>query len=231
MMLSFADGLARAAEAGVRVAIVTGGPGTAFCSGYDLAALPAPDPAVDDWESRFPELTAMLESFERFEAPIVAAVNGHAIGAGALIAAAADFRIAQRGSFFRIPAVRLGVLYPLAGIRRLTALVGLDRASRILLLGDDIDADTAVSWGLYTESTDAADVLPRAEAFAARLVQRAPLTVAGLRSLLRADARHAADDAVRTLHRAWATRCLGSSDLAEGLAAALARRAPRFEGR
>jgi len=231
MMVAFADALGAAADAGVRAAVVVGGPGKAFCSGYDLSALPAPEPSVDDWGSRFPELTAMLSAAESFPAPIIAAVNGHAIGGGALVAAAADFRVGQRGSFFRIPAVRLGVLYPLPGVRRLVALVGLDRASRILLLGEDLDAADALAWGLYSEVVEPDDVLACAEDLAARLAALAPLTVAGLRSLLRADARHDSDDAVEALHRSWTTRCLGSADLAEGMAAALQKRPPRFEGR
>ncbi len=231
MMVAFADGLAAASAAGVRAAIVTGGPGKAFCSGYDLTALPNPDPTVDDWDSRFPELTAMLESLETFPAPIIAAINGHAIGGGALVVAGADFRVAQHGSFLRIPAVRLGVLYPLPGIRRLVSLVGVDRATQILLLGDDVDASVAVQWGLYTEVADADSVLRRAEEIAAHVASRAPLTVAGLRALIRADAAHAPDDAVRALHRAWAQRCLGSADLGEGMAAAMQKRPPRFEGR
>lgn len=230
MMVEFADGLATAAAAGVRAAVIVGGPGKAFCSGYDLSALPSPDPTVDDWDSRFPELATLLEAFDTFPAPIIAAVNGHAIGGGALIAAAADFRIAQRFSFFRIPAVRLGVLYPLPGIRRLVALVGVDRAAQILLLGDDIDADLAWQWGLYTEVVDEGEVLRRAEAMAGHVATRAPLTVAGLRALIRADAAHLRDEAVRALHQAWAKRCLGSADLAEGMAAAAQKRPPRFEG-
>ncbi len=229
MMLAFADGLARAAEAGVRVAIVAGGEGKAFCGGYDLTSLPPPDPEVDDWNSRFPELTAMLSAIERFPAPIVAAVNGAAIGGGALVAAAADLRVGQPGARFRVPAVRLGVMYPLPGIRRIVALVGLDRAARILLRGEDVSAETAAAWGLYSEVAD--DAVARAEAVAEELAQRAPLPVAGIRSILRADALGLSDEAVRGLHTEWTRRCLGSADLAEGLAAAFERRPPKFEGR
>lgn len=233
MMLDLARGLDRAAEAGVRAAVIRGGGGRAFCSGYDMAAMPhgAAEGAPDSWDDRFPELAAMLRALERFPAPLIAQMGGHAIGGGALVVAACDFRLAQAGATFQIPASRLGVLYPLPGLRRLVALVGMARAGRLLLLGDAIRAEEGLAFGLFDEVVAAENLQSRVDALAAEIEARAPLTVAGLRALLHAEAQGVADEEVRALHRHWTTRCLGSADLPEGLAAARERRAPRFEGR
>lgn len=229
MMLQFADGLDHARAAGARVAVVAGAPGRAFCSGYDLSQLPA-GPGEGSWNERFPELTAMLAALERFPGVLIAEVGGHAIGGGALLAAGCDFRIAQTGASFRIPATRLGVMYPLEGIQRLVALVGLGRATDLLLTGRSVSADEALAWGLYREVVEPDPLPGRTRALAEELADRAPLAVSGLRAVLRAYGA-GATDVVRALHSEWTGRCIESRDLAEGLAAALERREPRFEGR
>ncbi len=233
MMLDLAGALDEASAARVRVAILKGGGGKAFCSGYDLSELPsgqAAEDAPDSWDDRFPELSAMLRAFEAFGAPLIAQMNGHAIGGGALVTAACDFRLAQEGARFHVPATRLGVLYPLEGLRRLVALVGLAQASEILILGDPIPAERGLAMGLFSEVASSEELEARADALATRIEQRAPLTVAGLRAILRAEALEKGDAAIRALHHDWTTRCLGSADLAEGLRASAERRSPVFRG-
>ena len=233
MMLDLAAALGEAAAARVRVAVLKGGGGKAFCSGYDLSELPngqAEEEAPDAWDDRFPELSAMLRAFEEFPAPLIAQMNGHAIGGGALVTAACDFRLAQEEARFHIPATRLGVLYPLEGLRRLVALVGLAHTSEILILGDPISAQRGLVMGLFNEVAPVDDLPGRVDALAASIEQRAPLTVAALRAILRAEALQQGDAAIRALHHDWTTRCLGSGDLAEGLRAAAERRPPVFRG-
>ena len=232
MMLDLAAALGEAAAVQVRVAIIRGGGGKAFCSGYDLSELPSghAGDAPDAWDDRFPELSAMLRAFETFPSPVIAQVNGHAIGGGALVTAACDFRLAQAGANFHIPATRLGVLYPLEGLRRLVALVGLAHTSEILILGDPIPAERGLAFGLYREIASAEELPGRVHALASVIERRAPLTVAGLRAILRAEALGHDDEAIRALHHGWTTRCLGSADLVEGLAAAAQRRSALFQG-
>jgi len=229
MMLQLADGLREAEVSGARVAVVAGAPGRAFCSGYDLAKLPS-GPGEGTWNERFPELTAMLAALDRFTGVLIAEVSGHAIGGGALLAAGCDFRVAQSGATFRIPATRLGVMYPLEGIQRLVALIGLGRATDVLLTGRAVSAEEAVAWGLYREVVEPDPLPGRVRALAEDLSERAPLAVRGLRAVLRADGV-VATDRVRALHSEWTGRCIGSRDLVEGLDAARERRPPRFEGR
>ena len=232
MMLDLASAMEEAAGAGVRVAVLKGGGGKAFCSGYDLSEMPSGHAGdePDAWDDRFPELSAMLHAFEAFPAPLIAQVNGHAIGGGALVTAACDFRLAQVGASFHIPATRLGVLYPLEGLRRLVALVGLARATEVLILGDPVPAEQGLAFGLYREVVSAEQLPDRVDALASTIERRAPLTVTGLRAILRAEALERTDEAIRALHHDWTTRCLGSADLEEGLAASAQRRIPAFRG-
>ena len=137
MMLDLAAALRRGASTdGIRVATLQGAGDRAFCTGYDLTELGAraadpSDSAPEDWSTSFPELTEMLRAIEEFPAPLIAVLNGHAIGGGALLATFCDFRVARRGLRFQIPASRLGVLYPLEGIQRLIAVVGSARATSV----------------------------------------------------------------------------------------------------
>lgn len=230
MMLDLTTALRDAAHA--RVTIIKGGGGKAFCSGYDLSEMPSghADEEPDSWDDRFPELSAMLRAFEEFPAPLIAQVNGHAIGGGALVAATCDFRLAQTGACFQVPVSRIGILYPLEGVRRLVALVGQARASEILLLGDPVPAERSLEIGLWGQVVPPEELAGRVDALATTIERRAPLSVAGFRAVLRAEALGLPDEAVRALHHRWTSRCLGSADLAEGLAAAAERRAPRFQG-
>ena len=237
MMLELAATLRRAAsESGVRVAILRGAGSKAFCTGYDLAELrmAAPDSSEStptDWSSQFPELTEMLAAMEEFPFPLIAALNGHAIGGGALLASFCDMRVACSGVRFQIPASRLGVLYPLEGIRRLIAVVGAARATTTLLCASNIDPQAGLAWGLYESVVDAAVLDTAADELAMEVASKAPLAVAGLRSILRGLALGLPEAELRALHHEWTSRCLGSRDLAEGLSAALERRPPVFEGR
>jgi enoyl-CoA hydratase/carnithine racemase len=236
MMADLASALRDAAALGtVRVAILRGAGDRAFCTGYDLAELRAVKPAggdepPSDWASNFPELTEMLRAVDDFPVPLIAAMGGHAIGGGALLASYCDFRIARRGVRFQIPASRLGVLYPLEGIRRLIAVVGSARASSVLLRASPIDTEQGLACGLYESVVGAEDLDSAVDELARELAALAPLALRGLRSLVRAIASGSPEDELGRLHHEWTSRCLTSQDLAEGLAAAIERREPRFEG-
>lgn len=231
MMVELADRIEQHGER--RAIVLAGAGGRVFCSGYDLARLGEAhgDREAADWSARFPELTRLVQVLEDCPAPLVAAVNGHAIGGGALLALLCDLRVGQVGTRFQIPATRLGVLYPLEGIRRLVAVVGQGRALQLLLLGGPVFAEDAGDWGLFASVGDSLDCEQHALALARDLAERAPLAVRGLKALIRAVAVEGAPDSTEQLHRAWTERCLASADLAEGLTAMAERRPARFEGR
>jgi enoyl-CoA hydratase/carnithine racemase len=236
MMVDLAAALREAAETpAVRVVILSGAGERAFCTGYDLTELRsvAPKPGSEpseDWASSFPELTELLRAIEAFPMPLIASLGGHAIGGGALLASFCDFRIARMGVRFEIPASRLGVLYPLEGIRRLVALLGSPRAASVLLRAASIDSAQGLACGLYEEVVPTVELDEAVNGLADDLALRAPLAVAGMRATLRGLALGRSDAELSRLHGSWTARCLSSDDLAEGLSAALGRREPRFEG-
>lgn len=208
--------------------VLQGAGDRAFSAGYDLGSL------ADETRERpnlvIPELIGMVDALLAFPGPTIAALNGHAIGGGALLATLCDLRLTRMGVRFRIPTTRIGILYPLAGLRRLVSLVGLGTAARILMLGDDVTPDEGRAWQLYQwveEDRGALDA--RVARVTTDLARRAPLALQGTARMLRALTADV-PDAVARLHAEWLARCVASSDLAEGLAAARERRAPQFGG-
>jgi enoyl-CoA hydratase len=200
-----------------------------FCAGYDLSSLAAETATRSDLV--IPELLSLLEALSTFPVPTIAALHGHAIGGGALLASLCDLRYCKAGVRFRIPTTRIGILYPLAGLRRLVALLGPGRALEVLLLADDIDAETGSAWGLYQGVAATARELDElVESVVGSLAARAPLASRGTLGLVRALADSADTAAVEALHAGWLARCVASDDLSEGLDAAQERRVPIFGG-
>jgi enoyl-CoA hydratase/carnithine racemase len=161
----------------VRV-IVLAGRGPSFSAGADLKDPPGvtemADPARPVRERQwFSELgTRAIEAIERVDAITIARVQGHAIGGGALLAWACDLRIAAEGTEFGIPEVGLGDLLNWKGVPRLIAEVGISRARELVLLGDRIDAATALRYGLVNRVVPA-DGLDRAvDEWAARIAAK-----------------------------------------------------------
>lgn len=225
------SGLAGAVREGDRVGalIVRGAGERAFCAGYDLASL------AEETRARpglvIPELLELVEVLVTFPSPTIAALNGHAIGGGALLASLCDLRYARRGVRFRIPTTRIGIVYPLPGLRRLVALLGFGRAAEVLLLADDVLDEQGLAWGLYQDLTDSmSDLEDRVEGVAQDLSRRAPLAIRGTLDVLRGGAGGLEPASVAELHAGWVAQCVASDDLAEGLAAARDRREPVFKG-
>lgn len=205
-----------------------------FCSGYDLNHLGDVQVSEDEagtWADRSPELMLAVDAARAFPAPIIACLNGHAIGGGALLASLCDLRVARPGVRFHVPAARIGVMYPLQGLHRLVALIGLGRAAHVLLLGQPIDTERGIIWGLYDDVVPADQVEERALEMARQIATNAPLAVAGMKALLNGIEGDMPSAALTELHAAWTRRCLASADLGEGIAAARGRRPPAFEGR
>jgi enoyl-CoA hydratase len=157
-----------AGEEDVRVLVVTG-EGTAFCAGADLPALFGdPDRPVTDTHERLQSYYSAFLAIRDLPIPTIAAVNGPAVGAGLNLAMACDVRIAGREAAFGATFARIG-LHPGGGCTWfLTQAMGGSRALRTLLLGDTIEAERAVAWGLADGPTDdaLAESLEMAERFA-----------------------------------------------------------------
>ncbi|MGI5439180.1 enoyl-CoA hydratase/isomerase family protein [Streptomyces shenzhenensis] len=201
-----------AADPGVRALVLTGAGGT-FCAGADISTLrDSPDGA--QWLAGAAE-----EALAAFPKPTLAAVRGHCVGGGAQLAAACDLRFAEAGALFGVTPARLGIVYAASATRRLVSLVGPATAKYLLFSGELIDAARALRTGLVDEVLPEGELDKRVAEFGRILTARSQLTQAAAKEF--ANGRTDRDG-----H--WAAQARGSGDTAEGVAAFLERRAPRF---
>jgi enoyl-CoA hydratase len=216
------------AERDLRAVVVTGAGDKAFCAGADLVvrAEDASEPGGGD--TFRPAFDRLLDAIVDYPAPVLAAVNGPAIGAGMQLAVACDIRIAAFGATFSIPAGRLGVFLSPPNVQRLAALAGHGAARDLLLTGRTLAADEAAAVGLVQRRVP--NALDAALELAAEIAELAPLTVQGHKRALNLVAGGVDEDALGEM-RALEERAFASDDLREGLAAFAEKRAPRFEGR
>jgi enoyl-CoA hydratase/carnithine racemase len=203
--------------------------GCAVCAGGDLARF---DELRDARAYRHVShrLTDLVESLERLEKPVVAAIDGVATGAGLALALACDWRIGAPTARILFREGRIGLVPAHGGLTRLVKLLGLARAKEVLLGGEDLDAGAAHAAGLLSELV--ADPAERPAAAAARIERmlgRAPLSFAAAKRLLQLAAD--ADQRSAILAESLAqTALLQTDDHREGLTAARERREPSFEG-
>lgn len=155
-------------------AVVTGAGTRAFCAGADLKRFgERRGPRAPVWVRR----TLDLISGEEFWKPIIAAVNGHAIGAGAMLALACDLRIASDNATFGIPEVKYGSPPGMGSTQRLPRAIPLGPAMEMLLTGDRITAAEAYHWGIFNRVVPQADLLDAAMDIARRITANPPLAV------------------------------------------------------
>lgn len=201
-----------AADPAVRALVLTGA-GDTFCAGADISSLR--DPSGD------PQSLAVAaeEALAAFPRPTLAAVRGYCVGGGSQLAAACDLRFAEEGASFGVTPARLGIVYAASSTRRLRELVGPATTKHLLFSGELIGTERALRTGLVDEVLPVGELEERVEAYARTLVSRSRLTQAAAKEF--ADGRTDRD-------AYWAGQARLSGDTAEGVAAFLERRAPRF---
>src|SRR3954451_3306419 len=219
---------AAATDAGVRGVVLTGAGGD-FCAGGDLGRCEDLH-AARAYRHVSHRLTELVESLERLEKPVVAAIDGAVTGAGLALALACDWRVGSPAARVLFREGRVGLVPTHGGLTRLVKLLGLARAKELLLGGDDLDAEAALRAGLLSELAGPDDdVRAVARTRADRMLGRAPLSFAAAKRLLQL----AADVDLRsgTLAESLAqTALLQTDDHREGLAAVRERREPDFQG-
>jgi enoyl-CoA hydratase len=219
------DHLASAPD--LRAIGITGAGDKAFCAGADLVVRTEDVSEPGGGDTFRPAFDRALDAIVDYPAPVLAAVNGPAIGAGMQLAVACDLRIAAFSAIFSIPAGRLGVFLSPANIQRLATLVGQGAARDLLLTARTLDVDEAAAVGLVQRR--APHALDAALELAAEIAELAPLTVQGHKralNLVAGAVGASAHDEMRDLE----ARAFASRDLREGLTAFSEKRAPRFEG-
>lgn len=212
----------------VRCIVVTG-EGRAFCAGADLKAHAEgpPDPVE---RARYIDAAQRAnELLQSIATPVVAAVNGHAIGAGLELALSSDFMIVAETAKLRLPEVALGTFIGGGAAYTLAERVGVLRARELIYFGDFLSGAEAADMGLANRAVPADEVLDIAMEWADRLARLAPLSIAAAKTLI-GPAAERTRAAAREEERAALDRIFTSSDWAEGVAAFREGREPRYRG-
>jgi enoyl-CoA hydratase len=223
--------LARAVDTTDARCLVITGADPAFCSGDDVkqVMLEAGQRVASGLRAE-PRLTPAAASLLRTDVPVIAAVNGAAVGWGMELALMADLRVASERARFGELFVKRGLCCDVAGLALLCQLVGRERAAELLFTGRVVDAATAERIGLVSRVVPHAELLPAALALAHEIASNPPLAV----QQLKAGLRRALDPDWNDLGR-WVSTTLGelfrTEDHKEGVAAFLEKREPRYVGR
>jgi enoyl-CoA hydratase/carnithine racemase len=215
-------------DADVQAVILTGAGDKAFAAGADISEmLNYTAVQAETATRRAQEVTELIENLGK---PVIAAVNGFALGGGCELTMACTIRIAAEGAKFGQPEVKIGVMPGAGGTQRLPRLVGKGRALQLILSGETINAQEAYRIGLVNEVVPIANLLARAEAILNQIIANAPL---GVRHSIEA-VNKGLDESLAEgllLEAAMFAICAGSEDKKEGTSAFLAKRAPKFQGR
>jgi enoyl-CoA hydratase/carnithine racemase len=218
----------------VRV-VVLAGAGEHFCAGADVAELleATGGPGAIEYGRAFEEV---LRAIGEHPVPVIARVQGAALGAGCQLAVACDLAVAATDARVGIPSSRLGILINHENIERLTLAVGAKRAGEILFTGRQLGGDEAAAWGLVNRAVPPGELEAAVEELAEQVASGAPISVRGSKRGVRSVLERQSLDRLSEGHRVaefdmMAADALASEDLREGLAAFRERRPPEFRGR
>jgi len=212
----------------LRVAILTGAGDRAFCAGYDMS-VPA-DASGGYLATRHPRGLGGLTLRERLIKPVIAAVNGFALGGGLELALTCDIIVAAEHAELGFPEPRVGRMALEGGMHRLVRSIPLKLAMGMLLTGRRISAREAHRIGLVNEVVPLAELVPTARRWADDILQCAPLSIQGTKEAVMAGLSLPLPAAIALLPPTLA-RALESEDAEEGVKAFQERRAPRWSGR
>ena len=215
-------------DVSIRGVILTGSGDKAFAAGADIAEM-SNYTGVEAGEAtrRAQEVTEIIENLGK---PVIAAVNGFALGGGCELSMACTIRLAVEGAKFGQPEVKIGIMPGAGGTQRLPRLVGKGRALQLILTGEVISAQEAYRIGLVNEIVPSSNLIPRAEAILNQIISNAPLGVKFSIEAVNKGLEASVSEGL-LLEASLFAVCAGSEDKKEGTSAFLAKRAPQFQGR
>jgi enoyl-CoA hydratase len=226
-VISDLDALVNEVErnAAIKAVIITGAGQKAFVAGADISEFVG----LDNEEGKMlakkgQDIFARIENCTK---PIVAAVNGFALGGGCELAMACHFRIASDNAKFGQPEVNLGLIPGYGGTQRLVQLIGKGRALELLMTGNMIDASIALEYGLVNHVVPQDDLLPKAKMIVEQIIAKAPLAVA--KCITAANAVFTETNGYEVELKGFG-ECFSTNDMKEGTSAFLEKRKPHFNG-
>jgi enoyl-CoA hydratase len=215
-------------DASVKAVILTGGGEKAFVAGADISELarmtPITGKAVAEKGQR------VFRAIERFPKPVIAAVNGFALGGGCELALACHIRIASDKAQMGLPEVSLGIIPGYGGTQRMARLLGKGKALELILTGDRIKADEAERIGLVNKVVPAEELMTVAEEMARTIVKRGPLAVSAAIEAVMSGSEMPFDEG-QLLEATLFGLLASTADMKEGMAAFLEKRQAEFTGR
>jgi enoyl-CoA hydratase/carnithine racemase len=215
-------------DTSVHGVILTGAGDKAFIAGADIGELAHVDAYEAEESSRFGQ--GVLDLIENLGKPVIAAVNGFALGGGCETAMACTMRIAVEHARFGQPEVKLGLVPGGGGTQRLPRLVGKGRALQLILTGETISAQEAFRIGLVNEVVPAASLIERAETILKQIAANAPIAVKFSLEAVNKGLQISQSEGL-ALEASYFGICAATEDKKEGTSAFLEKRAPQFRGR
>jgi enoyl-CoA hydratase/carnithine racemase len=213
--------------------LVITGTGPVFSAGYDLGNLEGREFEENAEKLVAHPFHAAIEALEAYPYPVIAQINGHAIGGGLELALTCDIRIAKRGVKVGMPPAKLGLIYSHTGLRKFLDVCGPANTAELFYVGQNVEADRGREMGLLNHVVDPGEIEERTVFMAGEIAANAPLSLAGNKRILRELRAHAAalpEEVERELVELRES-CFRSEDFREGVLAFGEKRAPRWQGR
>ncbi len=212
----------------VRVVIITGSGEKAFAAGADIKEFAEYDTVSGTELSRYGQVQ-LFDKIEFYTKPVIAAINGYALGGGLELALACHLRVASHNAQFGLPEITLGLIPGYGGTQRLPQLIGKTHAYQMLMTGKPIDSETALRLGLISEVYNIADLRDSTTKLALDIAQKSPLVTSKLIHCVNAayyeEGRNGFEEEIKNFGA-----CFGTDDAKEGINAFLEKRKPKFEG-
>lgn len=210
----------------IRGILLTGSGDKSFIAGADIKEFS--NFSVEEGTKMSASGHAVFNSVERSSKPVIAAINGFALGGGLELAMACHFRVASSNAKFGQPEVNLGVIPGYGGTQRLIRLIGHGKAMELLMTGDMIDADTALRAGLVNHVVSSEELIPLAEKLLGKIAKKSPLTIKQIIDLGN-DYQDAESDGFTNEIEQFGI-CFGTKDFKEGVDAFINKRKAEFKG-
>lgn len=217
-----------ASDPDTRAVVLTGAGPRAFVAGADIGELR--DLSPDQARSFVRRGHALMARIENLGKPVIAAINGFALGGGCELALACTLRIAAKHAMLGLPEVKLGLIPGYGGTQRLARLVGRGRALQMMLTGEPVKASEALFMGLVSEVTEPEELDEATRDLARTLARGAPLAMNAIMDSVNQGADLPLEDGIAVETEQFVTVC-GSDDMREGTSAFLEKREPTFTGR